>query len=123
MLEDYKNGCSSPLTLEVYNKLTMVPHIFSWAMYVDDAEDGEMVDFSFSHYGDIFHGQVVTSGDNQSTVVALIMEYDMMMEGGEKERVSDFYGYVELDKLIELLNKIPHINSVMIDMGVKEKLH
>lgn len=118
MLEDYKNGCCKPPTLEAYDKLSKLNHVWSLGMYVDE-EGEEVVGFSFTHYQDTFHGTVTP----ESGVAELIMEYDMMMEGGEKERVSDFYGYVELDKLIELLNKIPHINSIMIDMGTKDKLH
>jgi hypothetical protein len=119
MLTDYKNGCSQPETFEVYTKLHKVNHVHTLAMHYDE-ELGEVVEFSFTHGVDLFHGQVLP----ETGVVTLLMEYEVDVADGKKEPVVGLYGYAELDKLIEFLNKIPHINDVLIDTGgIRERVH
>jgi hypothetical protein len=119
MLDEYMNGCKNPKTLEVYHKITHIHHIHSYSMYVDE-DVGEVVEIAFSMGGEDFHGQI----NPETGVVTLLMEYEVDVADGKKEPVVGLYGYAELDKLIEFLNKIPHINDVLIDTGgIRERVH
>ena len=119
MLDEYMNGCKNPKTLEVYHKITHIHHIHSYSMYVDE-DVGEVVEISFHMNGDDFHGQI----NPETGVVTLIIEFDMNVGDGQKERQSDLYGYAELDELIKLWQKVPHINEALIDMGRSgERVH
>lgn len=112
MLNEYHNGCSQPSTLAAYNKITNIHHIHSYSMYVDE-DAGEVVEISFDMGRDTFHGQI----NPETNVVTLIIEFETTHTDGSKELVHDLYGYAELDNLITLLKKLPHINDVLIDMG------
>lgn len=118
MQTEYRNGCENPETLEAYNKIAKAKHIYAYTMLVDE-ELGEVVEFSFNLHGDTFHAQV----SPVTCVVTLIMEFDMKGSDGSRETYTDLYGYAELDNLLSLLEKIPHIDDVLIDMGDGERVH
>lgn len=117
MIEEY-NGCIEEETHKVYAIFQRLAHIHSHMMYVEEGE--EYVQIGFNLHGTEYVG-VVTP---QSGVVELYQVYGIITDGMEEKPNMGLHGFCEVYKLVELLNSVPHINDIMIDMGCgKENIH
>ena len=98
-MKDFYNGCSDPRTLELYRKFENNPHCHTFQMTrSEDAQ--ETLFIGFYHYKDDF-----TAKFNTSTGVAELFIYVKW----EDECNMEYYGIITSDKLLSLLDSIPHV--------------
>ena len=124
MLLELQNGCVNPKTLLVYNKFIHSPHCVGGFMYPseEDAPEKEVVEITFTHYMDL-----ITVVFNIETGVGEVMlhvidEESEEAQGGEFGRL-EYCGLITVDRLVELLGKIPHIRNFMEDEKGGDTLH
>jgi hypothetical protein len=102
---EFSNGCTNPKTLEIMGKFYDNPHCGTWMM--TKREDHEEVIVGFTHYADY-----MTVYFNVDTEVGELF-IDFPKELQEKFGQMDYYGEVTVDKLVGLLEEIPHIASIL----------
>jgi thermostable 8-oxoguanine DNA glycosylase len=104
----FENNCCNPKTLEVYNKFINSPHCFSWSMINRDDVEFEEVCICFQHYNESF--VVFFNVESEIGEVFIDLPRELHEEFGE----SEYYGLVEVDRLVDLFKSMPHLNGVLV---------
>ena len=110
---DFSNGCMEKETLVVYSQFISNPHCHLVQMSSDD--DVEVVSVGFMHYGVDFMVHFDTS-TSVGEVWSLAEDY---ADEGKTGYVP--YGMIEVDQLVALLDKLPHIDNFLVENA--EVLH
>ena len=107
----------SPETLAMYECVSRNKHIHTAGVF--ESNDEDIIHIGFTMNGMEFDGYIA----EDTTIVELFLQSDII-EGEESEADMRLYGYCEVKDLLELLNKLPHIDDVLIDMGTgMEMIH
>ena len=106
--------CTEEETFELFKLFESNPHVVSLIMYPD--QDEEFVAVTFQHYTEI-----ITVVFNVTTQVGLVKVYapdenNLLSNGVE-------VGCITVEKLLHLLDKLPHIFNYMEDEGLSETVH
>ena len=114
MKTEFENGCVNPATLEIYNKFYPIPHCVGFVMYADEDDENETVVITFNHYSDQF--EAIFNVDTGIAELFILPPWEIIQASGEDEEVlPEYYGIITVDKLVELLSKLPHILDYVED--------
>jgi hypothetical protein len=103
---EFYNGCEKQETLDLMNMFYDNPHCGSFMMSKCDECGDEYVYIGFTHYADEFDVKF----NSETKVGELYINYKV-----EDKWETDYYGVITVDKLLTLLNKLPHITDFMED--------
>ena len=105
MLE-YQNDCVEEETMVVYSQFVDCPHCYLVQMSCED--DMEIVSVGFMHYGN----DMVVHFDTSTRVGEVWLWEESYSQEGESGYTP--YGMIEVGDLVELLGRMPHIDSFMV---------
>ena len=108
-------NCNNPASRLIAETFMYNPHILGVHIIERLDEEGgyigEDVVVGFTHYADIFN--VIFDPDTKVGIVELMIQDEESIPEGGGSMVE--YGVITVEKLLELLGKLPHIDSFLED--------
>jgi hypothetical protein len=120
MHTDFKESITNPKSLALYEKFSTTPHCTGFAVLQADVDGGELFVVDFKHYSDTF--TVFFDVDTNIGEVMINPPHDVI-DASNEEVDAHYYGMITVEKLLELLGKMPHLVSFLESESFGEVLH
>lgn len=117
-------------TLSMLEWLQKVPHMMAFSVHLDEYGD-EVICLSFMQYHEVFHARIVP----ETGFTELYYEGDTKVsedgesglesesEGLTEENNLHYYGCAWIKDIVAVLESIPHVGHVLMDVKSEERVH